>query len=401
MISSRIPSNLLVSRIATDIANKQNDLAAAQERIASGKQVNRPSDAPAQAAHIITLRETTSQLDQFERNASNAESQLSLEETALTGTANTLMRVRELALSANSGAVDDTTRAAVNAEVKLRLDELYELANAKDSFGNYLFAGTHSHTRPFSPQSPVNYQGSDDAAQSRIGPGRKIQTGDSGADVFMRIRNGNGDFEVRADAANLGTGIISQGSMTDRSAYDARPYTIQFSSSNAFDILDATTGTVIQGGNTYTPGEAINFNGMSSSIGGKPQAGDSFQLLPSSHQDVFTTVAKFVDTLERSPQTPAELASMQQSIDSIITNIDQSLDHINTARARVGTRLNSIDSSRDENAAMLLQLQRTQSDIEDIDIAEAVTDLQTQANSLEILQKSFSRIEGLSLFNFL
>ena len=118
-------------------------------------------------------------------------------------------------------------------------------------------------------------------------------------------------------------------------------------------------------------------------------------------QDLFTTVNQFIDALDSSPSTPAEMATMQQSINDIIGNLDSGLDHINTARARVGTRLNSVDNSREENANISLQIERTRAEVEDIDIAEAITNLQTQANSLEILQKTFTRIEGLSMFNYM
>ena len=77
MINGRVPSNLLASRIANDIVQQQNSLADIQEQISSGKKVNRPSDAPAQAAHLLTMRETTSRLEQYSENSSIAESQLS------------------------------------------------------------------------------------------------------------------------------------------------------------------------------------------------------------------------------------------------------------------------------------------------------------------------------------
>ena len=401
MINTRIPSNLLVSRIATDIVQKQHDLARVQEQIASGKQINRPSDEPAQAARLVSIREATSQLDQFQRNASSAEAQLSLEETALTGVTNSLNRIRELALSANNGAADDYTRAAVNSEVKLRLDELYEMANARDSFGNYLFGGSNTETKPFSQATPVIYSGEDDSHSIPIGLGRTIQTGDSGMSVFMRIRDGNGDFSVQADPANTGTGLIEQGSVTDASIYDAAPYRIQFTSPSAYDIINDGTGATVTAGNPYNASEVIAFAGIETSIGGSPQTGDSFLVNPSRNQDIFNTVARFVEALERSPGTAAERTRMQQDVNEVLTNIDNGLDHFNTARARVGTRLASIETSREENASMALQLERTLAEVEDIDIAEAVTNLQTQANTLEILQKSYSRIEGLSLFNYL
>lgn len=401
MINSRMPSNLLVSRIATDIVQKQYQLAGVQEQIASGKQVNRPSDDPAQAARLISIREATSQLDQYQRNASIAESQLSLEENALAGVSNTLNRIRELALSSNNGVTDDHTRAAVNAEIEVRLDELYDLANTRDSFGNYLFGGSNNQVAPFSGQSPVSYAGGDDNHQLALGLGRKMPTGDSGVDVFMRVRNGNGDFSVSADTANSGTGLISHGSVTDASLYDATPYRLEFTSANTYDIFNDNTGASVLSSVPYTSGEIIEFNGLSTAINGVPDTGDAFFINPSSNQDIFSTVSNFIEALDRSPATSSDSTRMQQDVNEVLVNLDNALDHINVTRAKVGTRLASIDSSREENAGIQLQLERSLAEVEDIDIAEAVSSLQNQANTLEILQKSFARIEGLSVFNYL
>lgn len=401
MITNRMSSNTLASRIASNMVQQQSELARAQTQISTGKRVNSPSDDPSSAAHILKMQEAEGQLDQYQRNASMAESQLTLEEAALTGTTNTLMRIRELALTANSGAVDDTTRAAHNAEVKLRLDELYDLANARDSMGNYLFSGSNLQTMPFTREPDVVYNGSDDNPLTSVGLGRTIQTGDSGADAFMRIRNGNGTFQVNLDPANTGAGNISKGSVVDRGVYEAKAFEIVFTASDTFDVIDADTGTAIQTGNSYLEGAAVEFNGISTAITGSPAAGDIFHVQPSSQQDIFTTVANFVEALDSSPSSGDEQAWMRQEIDNLISNIDQSLDHLNTVRAQVGTRLNNIDSSREENADIKLQIETTRADIEDIDIAEAVTNLQSRMTSLEVLQQTYSRVESLSLFNYL
>ncbi len=400
MINTRMSSNILASRIATDLIQKQGELAKAQTQISTGKRINTPSDDPAQAAHIVKMQEAESQLGQYQRNATIAESQLSLEESSLTGTANTLMRIRELALTANSGTVDDTTRAAHNAEIKLRLDELYDLANARDTLGNYLFSGSNTQTQPFSRDPDVSYNGSDDAQLTTIGLGRTIQTGDSGADAFMRIRNGNGSFQVGLDSANTGTGTISQGSVVNHGQYENKPFEIRFTAADAYDIIDTSTGGTLQSG-SYESGNAIEFNGITTTISGTPELDDTFHVAPSSNQDIFTTVSKFVDALESSPSTASEKARMQQDINELIGNLDQSLDHINTVRAQVGTRLNNIDSSREENADITLQIERTRAEVEDIDIAEAITSLQTQMTSLQVLQQTYGKVESLSLFNYI
>jgi flagellar hook-associated protein 3 FlgL len=401
MISSRMSSNFLSSRVATDIVQKQNDLAKVQEQFASGKRINRPSDDPAYSARILDMREAMSQLDQFNRNASAAESQLVLEESALSGVSNSLNRIRELALSANNGIVNDSTRSAINAEVKLRLDELYDFGNARDSFGNFLFGGSNTQTSPFAKQDPVVYSGGDASYDIAVSMGRKIRTADSGKDVFMRLRDGNGSFTASPDTANTGTGIIYQGQVTDPTLFDATSYRIGFTSDSTYDVFNDDTGALVSTSNAYTEAEPININGRQTSISGAPVAGDDFRLTPSANRDIFSTVSKFVDALERSPSSPSETARMTQDINETLTGLDTALEHINTIRASVGTRLNTLDTAREENTNINLQLERILTDVEDIDIAQAATSLQQNANSLEFLQKSYLRIEGLSLFNYM
>ncbi|MFT6300931.1 MAG: flagellar hook-associated protein 3 FlgL [Pseudomonadales bacterium] len=396
-----MPSNFLASRVAVDIVQKQSDLAKVQEQIASGKRVNRPSDDPAYSARILGMREATSQLDQFNRNASAAESQLVLEEAALNGVSDSLNRIRELALSANNGLVDDYTRAAVNAEVKLRLDELYDFGNSRDSYGNFLFGGSNTQTPPFAKQDPVVYSGGDRGHDLAVSMSRTIRTADSGKDVFMRLRDGNGNFTTKSDIANTGTGIINQGQVSDPSVFDSTPYRIDFTSGSTYDVFNDDTGALVSTSNTYSASAPINIDGRQTSISGAPVAGDIFRLSPSQNQDIFSTVSKFVDALERSPNSASQSARMAQDINTTINALDTALDHINTIRASVGTRLNSVDTVREENSNIKLQLERTLAGVEDIDIAEAVTNLQETANSLEILQKSYARIEGLSLFNYM
>lgn len=401
MINTRVPSNIFMSKMATDIMNKQSAIAEVQEQIASGKKINRPSDNPAQSANLISMDETKSKLQQYQRNAITAEAKLSLEEATITGTVNALNRIRELVLSSNNGTLDDSSRTTINSEVVLKLDELFDLANTKDSNGEYLFSGSNTQSRPFNKSVPVSYSGSDDALTASIGLGRKVPVSDSGADVFMRIRNGNGDFSVYSTDSNTGTGQISKGSVVDRTIYDSRPYRIDFTSSTQFDIIDVNSGTAVQTAVNFNSQTNIEFAGISTSIIGKPAAGDSFDINPSTNQDVFSTVSNFISALTSAPRSQADFAQYQQQLNEALSNIDNSLDHLNTSRSKVGNRLNSIDSSRDEIDSITLQLDRTRAGIEDADIAEAVTTLQSQAISLEILQKSFVRIEGLNLFNFM
>lgn len=400
-MSMRISSAQMSQRIATDIVRQQAELANIQSQIASGKKVNTPSDDPAQAGRLLGIEEASARLTQFDRNASSAEARLNLEETALTGMSNALMRARELALSSTSGAVDDQARAAIGAEVEQRLSEIYDLGNVRDSNGDYLFSGTRNDSEPFSRNKPVSYAGNSQSRSVSIGLGREVRTADNGSEVFLQIREGNGSFAVSAGDANTGTATIAHGSTNDSSLYDRGNFQIQFTSATSFDIVDSASGTTLETGQPYVNDGAIEFRGISTSIKGNPQPGDEFNIEPAGFKDMFSTVDDLVVAMNTSAGNPSDRASVQQQVNNTLVNLDQALEHVNVFRSRVGSRLNGIESSRDENSAVQLQLQRTQAEIEDVDIATAVTQLQSRVSSLEILQKSFVQIESLSLFNYM
>ena len=63
--------------------------------------------------------------------------------------------------------------------------------------------------------------------------------------------------------------------------------------------------------------------------------------------------------------------------------------------------MNWIEDQASINDNFNLNLQRTISDIQDLDIAEAIGRLQLQMVSLQAAQQTFVRTQNLSLFNYL
>ena len=242
-MSQRISNQQMTGQIARDLLARSTEVNDRQQQIASGKRINKPSDDPSQAARLLGMEQATARLEQFDRNASAAESRLGLEETSLTGVIDTLARVRELTLQANNTVLDEDSLGAIRTEITQHLDALYAFANARDGNGAYLFSGTNTDTRPFSPESPeVIYSGSDEVAKLPVGSGRSIDTTHSGAEVFLRIRGGNGRFEASLDPANTGSGRIETGAVTDPALFTADTYRIEFTSDTTYDIVNTTSG---------------------------------------------------------------------------------------------------------------------------------------------------------------
>jgi len=107
-------------------------------------------------------------------------------------------------------------------------------------------------------------------------------------------------------------------------------------------------------------------------------------------QNIFETVEQLAVSLEANTTTSA-----------VPADISLAMDNFAAFRAQTGARLNAIDSNRAFNEEIVLQGQRTLSSIEDLDFAEAVSRLNLQLTGLQASQQSFTRIQNLSLFNFL
>jgi len=109
---------------------------------------------------------------------------------------------------------------------------------------------------------------------------------------------------------------------------------------------------------------------------------------------VFQLIQDFAADISVDPRGPTGNASF-------LTNIDTHMDNVYSARTRVGTRLNVIEQQRQINESGKFSQQTLLSQIEDLDYASAITQLNLQAVGLEAAQQSYVRIQGLSLFNFL
>ena len=108
------------------------------------------------------------------------------------------------------------------------------------------------------------------------------------------------------------------------------------------------------------------------------------------NQSVFETLYLLAEELDANAPTGDRL-----------TELDNALERINETRAKVGARLQSLDREEDTNASALTRLQATRSQIEDLDIAQAATDLNRQMVVLQAAQQAYVKINSLSLFNFL
>lgn len=381
---------------------QQAQLSKTQNQLATGRRVNTPADDPIATAHILELERAQSESEQFAKNSNLAQSRLTLEEQALADSGTVLQRVRELVLQAsNTATLSDSDRRSVATELTSLQQQLQDIANRKDGAGEYLFAGYATLTQPFSKTTTGNivYAGDQGNRMVQIGPAQRVPDGHSGFDVFVKIPQGNGVFVTGATVGNTGTGVIDVGSVTNRAAWVRDDYTLVFTSETDWEVLDSS-GTQVTTG-TYTPGGAIEFNGIQVSVNGIPALNDTFTISASGTEDVFAMLGGLITALQSPATDSATNAQLTMSLTTGLQQTDQTTDHLLRIRGEVGARLKQIDNEEVARENLKVELASTLSTLRDLDYAEALTRMTQQLTGLEAAQASYARIAQLSLFNYL
>jgi flagellar hook-associated protein 3 FlgL len=420
----RISTSMMFDAGVSSINRQLADTVKLQQQIAAKKRIINPSDDPVAAAQALQVQQAKDANDQYATNIKSADSALSLEEGYLGSVGDIFGRLRELAIDAGNGTLSPTQRSGIAVELRARFDGLLAIANSKDASGQYIFSGYMGNTTPFTGtvDTGVSYQGDDGQRKIQISASRVIETSDSGLDVFERIQNGNGTFSATYGTnsgppvgPNLGTGSVGATTVTDPAAWVAPAsgsYNIQFSVSGGvttYQIYDGATALLATPG-TYTSGQSIALQqttpttvdfGASVKISGAPADGDTFVVSPSTSQSLFTTLAHLIHTVESAGTTPADVARYQTELSNATSDLERARVNVVQVRAAVGGRLNEITSVGDINSSVDIQYQSRLSDLQDLDMVKALTDLTYKQTQLEAAQKSFVSTSKLSLFNYL
>lgn len=398
----RIASSQIFANASTNLNRIQSDLVKTQNQISTGDRISRPSDDPAGTSGILRLQAGQARLDQYQRNSNYARNRLGLEDSSLTAVDNIMQRVRELALQADNGTLTTSDRQDIRAEVQQHLDSLLQIANTQDSSGEYIFGGSKGHSQPFTANSAGGFTYNGDSGQRlvQIGDGRRIAINDPGASIFRDIRMGNGTFGVAANAANTGTGVISNGTVVNPVAWAPDTYTITLAVGTTTTYEVRNSAAVLVSSGTYQSRAAISFNGVEVNITGVPANGDSFTVAPATNRDLFTTVQNLVNTLGGAGTATTPTAVTQQ-LNILIGDMDQSFNHIVEARTHIGSRLNALKSEENMNQDLSLQVRSSLSRLKNTDLAVAALHLSQQLTALQAAYQSFSKIQRLTLFSSL
>lgn len=217
----RITDSFRFRTVIENLNRSREKMTDLQEQLATGKRINRPSDDPEAMSNAMKLRSILESNFQFQDNIQDAIIQLGAQEEALNQVYDILVQVKELTLEGASDSI--TVRDSLAQQMKLVLDNLFEVANSKFN-GKYIFGGTETLSKPFTLNENVlkfnidgkivDYRGNDGTINRKINEQTIIAVNVSGREVFDQSAGGGIDlfqmiFDLKKALENDDTSAIN------------------------------------------------------------------------------------------------------------------------------------------------------------------------------------------------
>ncbi len=340
----RISTNQFHSQGINSIQKHQADVLEAQLQLSTGKRVNVASDDPVATAQIHSLNRTMNTIDQYAKNGEYAKSQLVLEETAIDDSVTQLQRARELTIQMLNGTYSAEDRQATAAELEQIIQQTKNMMNYRNSEGELIFAGSSV----FAEQAYV---------EDVNNPGYYAYIGSSNA--IGQIES-DGVTPVYDELANYGSRFVQIGFDSDNrvTANDQGDSSRIRVSDNGDKVFGITTTTAFTG----TP--------------------DS---------NILNVLVELKNALAAGLEPPVGIAE----------DLNTGINQLSEVRAEIGGRQNRIEAQYDAGESFKIALEERRMNLEDMDLVKGSTDLTKSQNALEVAQQVFTRVQSMSLFDYL
>src|SRR5919107_828001 len=139
-MSTRITNNMISRSVLADLNDIATRQAATRRQMSSGKAITRPSDDPYAAGRALALRNELGGIHQHARNVDEAQSWMTITDTALGHIGDMAQRARELVVQGATDTLPQTSRDAIASEIDQLIAGMKQEANATYD-GRYVLAG--------------------------------------------------------------------------------------------------------------------------------------------------------------------------------------------------------------------------------------------------------------------
>jgi flagellar hook-associated protein 3 FlgL len=269
-------------------------------------------------------------------------------------------------------------------------------------------------------------------AQEQLSTGKRINRPSddpTGTSTAMKARAGVADNQQYQRNASDGIGWLTTIDTTLQTANNSvqRAYTLALQGANTADLsqtsanaladeIDQIRSGLIDSANATYLGRPV-FGGTTSGDVAYDDSGayvgdtgsvtrrvgpETVVRVDSSGPSVFGPDSSGASVFDDLAALSSSLRSMSTSgIQAGVASMQTDLGRISAAEASEGARYNQISTASDNASAQVLALQKTQTDVEDIDVAQATINLETQQTAYQAALAATSKSVQRSLLDYL
>jgi flagellar hook-associated protein 3 FlgL len=197
-VSTRITTGMIQRGVLSDLNRANTRLARTQEKVASGKEITRPSDDPFKTSRALALRTSREGTRQYQRTISDARGWQETAEQALDTMTKDVQRVQALVIQAGSDTMDQESRNGILAEIQQITEGLKQEGNASYR-GRYVFGGTATDAPPYQAGATDAYGGDTKLIARQVGPGVALPINITGDSIL-----GNGQAALDSNGNPIG-----------------------------------------------------------------------------------------------------------------------------------------------------------------------------------------------------
>ena len=406
----RISTGQLYDRSIRAVLDNQDDLSDVQQQLSTGKKLLRPSDDPVGSAQVIRLTEEIDLIAQYNKNNNLLTNSVEQEETILGNVTDNIQRARQLMIQAGNGILDVDDRKAIAIEIGQIRDQIFDAMNSQSANGEYIFAGYQSATPAFSYNAGASgnkyaFEGDEGLNEIRISNTFSLAMNNSGQtvfeDVYARL---DSQITSSSGVTSASTRISTQNEFDQFHSQNYDPvvaanneFQISISAADQVTITNVGTGAVV-GTQPFISGESFEFKGQEFTIEGVVGDTVNYALQKPEKKNIAETLNDFYNSLNDENISDQDYA---QAISDALIGVDNSLTSIADSISLLGGKLNVAQSVFASNLDLEISNKTARANIEEVDYAEAVSELSKQEAALQAAQATFAKVTGLSLFDYI
>jgi len=399
-----------------------------QNKISSGQNILKASDDPIGSVQLSGLNVVKDQIVQFERNVDAASDRINLLDKNLINLGSIMLRAQELVIQASSDTLGASDRETIALEVDEMKKEILSVANAQDSNGSFLFSGYKTSTIPFVEDisGKINYKGDRGLSSLSISESRVIETTLDGGTLFQAVKNPSGknisiflmleDISNSIRTASGGVEALKASGTAELTFQNKDPGTWTFDLTGNLGTQTITAEITGEDPSEFVKQINLSSTGITATIN---DDGKTIKLTDTTNSQIeIKNLSVYgINSAQKDPTSfftvqPQDgagnsIGKLQKLYDNNqlpskqIDNIASTQVHISNNRGAIGARSSSLLRQTEFLADRRLAVEKDVADINEADLAELVTNLQSMLTSMQASQQSFVKISQLNLFDFI